>query len=642
MRTPRHKSSSTLVSSSSSPLDETVRRRLGSLLATSRRYTAAANGWEATSSSKPRRIKSVDWRPSSKGRGQAATSTTTTTTTNTTKGLNAKNVSGGGGGKVCVLNAIIMGSSDFSSAREEAYAWDRRLDLALPMPLESNNAKAPGKARKSVSDLSSATDESSDSSGSNSTVTQASFARRDSPTIPAPNERPQKAPAPRPDALRFLVEDTDARPELGPLEDDPPRGRRSTVSSVGSAASSTRSIKSAASGAVGDDNDTDHHTSPELSPKTPKGRHLAVDLGNSNCNGSSKTRRQQRSYGTPEMPRGNANLPHVSPSLLTPRASNFGQHVKHLPRAEKLPLSGYELLASRLSTAGAPSAEMPAEPQLKPIYRRFEPLNHRLLLHLQDELCELEEQLHRLDTADTQNRRLQNGILPASRRADSQTAGELQWHKTDILGKIGFKLEQYNHVLASFQTTRTMPKPALADVREYQGYLAANVPIAEHETRFLDAADDLVCLADEPAEPLRDGGYLRGGEEGQLQQQFATDHQRSPRRRSIQYSPVSRWSLREDTPDESSYGEGGDVGEDGEAPVISLSLAMAVAVIAPIMAFGIVPGYFGRLIVVLLVSVAVLWGLVHERVVGVHATRDFYICAGLYGMAMAVVAGIYR
>ncbi|KAK6840869.1 hypothetical protein PG987_001729 [Apiospora arundinis] len=95
---------------------------------------------------------------------------------------------------------------------------------------------------------------------------------------------------------------------------------------------------------------------------------------------------------------------------------------------------------------------------------------------------------------------------------------------------------------------------------------------------------------------------------------------------------------------------------------------MAVAVIAPIMAFGIVPGkhapsdtpylspffmwslsmsvvwdsYFGRMTVVILVSVGVLWGLIHERVIGVHATRDFYICAGLYGMAMAVVAGIYR
>lgn len=437
----RHKSSSTLVAN---PLDENVRRRIGSLLATSRRYTGA-NGWEAT---KPRRNKSVDCEPYSGDR------VVTTTAPANTKNLNA-NANGvpRGGGKVCVLNAIIMDSSDFSSAREEAHAWDRRFELALPMSLENNvNQK---RTRRSVSDLGNAADESSDSSGSNSTVTQASFARRDSPTIPAPNERPKKAPAPRPDALRFLVEDTDARP-FG-AEDEPPRGRRSTVSSVGSTTSSTKSGKSAASGAGGDDNDTDQNTSPELSPKTPKGRHLAVDVGNNNNNnisGSSKSKRQ-RSYGTPEMPRGSANLPHVSPSLLTPRASNFG-HVKHLPRAEKLPLSGYELLASRLSTAGAPAADAPGEPQLQPIYRRFEPLNHRLLLHLQDELCELEEQLHRLDTADTQNRRLQNGILPASRRADAQTAGELQWHKTDILGKIGFKLEQYSRI----------PCPPSAPLRE--------------------------------------------------------------------------------------------------------------------------------------------------------------------------------
>lgn len=81
---------------------------------------------------------------------------------------------------------------------------------------------------------------------------------------------------------------------------------------------------------------------------------------------------------------------------------------------------------------------------IKPIYRRFESLNHRLLLHLQDELSELEEQLHRLDTTDTQTRRLQSSILPASRRAEFLAGGELQWHKTDILSKIAFKLGQYS------------------------------------------------------------------------------------------------------------------------------------------------------------------------------------------------------
>lgn len=182
-------------------------------------------------------------------------------------------------------------------------------------------------------------------------------------------------------------------------------------------------------------------------------------------------------YGTPEMPRGTANHPHIPVSVLTPRVPNQ-VHPKHLPRAEKLPLSGYELLASRISASSesgprshpgsasssstaTPREHIPrrhssasnmayrsslleAEPTIQPIYRRFKAMNHRLLLHLQDELSELEEQLHRLDTADTQTRRLQNRILPASRRAEAQAGGELQSHKTEILAKIGFKLGQYS------------------------------------------------------------------------------------------------------------------------------------------------------------------------------------------------------
>lgn len=182
-------------------------------------------------------------------------------------------------------------------------------------------------------------------------------------------------------------------------------------------------------------------------------------------------------YGTPEMPRGTANLPHIPVSVLTPRVPNQ-VHPKHLPRAEKLPLSGYELLASRISASsesgprshpgsdtssstatprehiprrhssasniGYRSSLLEAEPAIQPIYRRFKAMNHRLLLHLQDELSELEEQLHRLDTADTQTRRLQNRILPASRRAEALAGGELQSHKAEILAKIGFKLSQYS------------------------------------------------------------------------------------------------------------------------------------------------------------------------------------------------------
>jgi hypothetical protein len=84
------------------------------------------------------------------------------------------------------------------------------------------------------------------------------------------------------------------------------------------------------------------------------------------------------------------------------------------------------------------------------MYRRFENLNHRVLLHLQDELAELEQQLSHLDTLDTQTRRSLNGIIPASRRKEYLAPSELQWQKTDILGKVGYKLGQYSMVSLFF------------------------------------------------------------------------------------------------------------------------------------------------------------------------------------------------
>jgi hypothetical protein len=231
--------------------------------------------------------------------------------------------------------------------------------------------------------------------------------------------------------------------------------------------------------------DTDRSSSPERSvegdetPVAPVPNFVEASLHAATTKRRSSLFDVDR-YGTPEMPRGTANLPHIPVSVLTPRVHNHGPP-KHLPRAEKLPLSGYELLASRISASSDPmprghlgstgssstatprehiprrhssassmgyrSSMLEAEPTIQPIYRRFKAMNHRLLLHLQDELSELEEQLHRLDTADTQTRRLQNRILPASRRAEALAGGELQSHKADILAKIGLKLSQYSQYL---------------------------------------------------------------------------------------------------------------------------------------------------------------------------------------------------
>lgn len=247
------------------------------------------------------------------------------------------------------------------------------------------------------------------------------------------------------------------------------------------------------------------HTTVDSESNTsgPEPNGQGTPIASTSGNARTATNNSRRSadpdrYGTPEMPRGSAKLPHIPTIDLTPRVPTVSQHPKHLPRAEKLPMSGYELLASTISSSAVPSvsrnrvstfldappsawrgtgsrrrhssasasffnsqpsAAMAPPPQeaeeeertIKPIYRRFEALNHRLLLHLQDELSELEEQLHRLDTTDTQTRRLQSSILPASRRAEFLVGGELQSHKAEILSKIAFKLGQYSEFAVSSQ-----------------------------------------------------------------------------------------------------------------------------------------------------------------------------------------------
>lgn len=492
-------------------------------------------------------------------------------------------------------------------------------------------------------------------------------------------------------------------------------------------------------------------------------------------------------YGTPEMPRGSAKLPHIPTSDLTPRVPNQG-HPMHLPRAEKLPMSGYELLASSISAtaptppspagnrmsaflrapsasrkrgsrrhssasfftapaAAAAHAPVEAEVMIKPIYRKFEALNHRLLLHLQDELSELEEQLHRLDTTDTQTRRLQSSILPASRRTEFLAGGELQWHKTDILSKIGFKLGQYSrfcrrkttgnnvanlnppdHVLSSFTATRDLPAPSLADITSYRTYLATHQPISEVETRFLDPTDDLISLA-APPDGADDGHSAHSSDNGRARPR-ARPYLQSLRDINDDHEPPivtpipgtmhgNSWLVRHNRLSQ-SHGSGSSRGsasasgsprfarphhglmpeplpmpsprlpasplravhsvENGEGgehtarrtststrgstrtsvpqetaasthAIVHVAIAMAVAVLVPVLAFSVIPGFVGRMTVVLLMGLSVV-GPVAQSGEGLKRNTgagegegeghrlDLMFSAAVYAGLMAVVAGI--
>lgn len=281
---------------------------------------------------------------------------------------------------------------------------------------------------------------SNSSAEGGSTATERPFLNGDN--VERPSTKRKKVPGRPPNALNFLDSDSPmVTPET--IRRSVEEASHRSPTSIQAESPSTRSASSTSSGFRDDNSDkngdreNDRSTSPERIVDNGVGGGPPPNVGPR----IAAPQPRKRSFAFPDTPRGSSQHLPFSPIDHTQRAPSQGQPPPppH-PRAERVPITGYELLSSRLSA----SAFNRAGPRLRPIYRRFETLNHRMLLHLQDEICELEEQLHQLDAADTQARRLPNCIFPASRRAEYMAGGELYWRKTDTLGKIGFKLDQYS------------------------------------------------------------------------------------------------------------------------------------------------------------------------------------------------------
>jgi len=101
-------------------------------------------------------------------------------------------------------------------------------------------------------------------------------------------------------------------------------------------------------------------------------------------------------------------------------------------------VSGYDLVASEL-------AQSHSELGCLPLFRQFKKVNYRVLLHLQDEISEMEQELSRLDAVDSSQRhRIDGSTAPASRRMSWQWGGsDIQPRRLEILGRLYIKLEQY-------------------------------------------------------------------------------------------------------------------------------------------------------------------------------------------------------
>lgn len=222
-----------------------------------------------------------------------------------------------------------------------------------------------------------------------------------------------------------------------------------------------------------------------------------------------------------------------------------------------------------------------ADSSVKPLYRKFEYLNHRILLHLQDELCELEEQLRIVDEIIAQmDPALPEGQrTPASRRGEAYSGSQIHHRRTILLGQIFTKTEQYNRAMSGYATmAKSSSSPEAEQVQAYQKWMAKHAPVHEVEARFLQRDGDLVA----PGET--DRGVDR-----------PTKHA------ALAYLPV--------------------------------------ALMLPLLLFSIIPTLAGRLAVTALMAVGTFTVAATTRIRDLLPPREWAVCGAAYVLLMAAIAG---
>ncbi|GLA42371.1 hypothetical protein AnigIFM63309_010903 [Aspergillus niger] len=246
-------------------------------------------------------------------------------------------------------------------------------------------------------------------------------------------------------------------------------------------------------------------------------------------------------------------------------------------------ISGYSLLATRLS-----SATESQEPRLPPLYRRFENLNHRVLLHLQDEIAQMEEDLRLVDEYEELQRAAtaeQEGtkMLPASRRMDAQAQvySSIHYRREELLGALARKTEQYNNALSAYsRVLQTLPRASTQDIDTYRNWMKQTNPVITAETRFLDYSKDLISL--------------------------------TPRMASTSTAK----------------------------PIFTTIIIASTAILLPLLAFSMISEFSGRLVVVALVGVAasIIASTNSTSADQLVDSRDGWRCATIYFGFMTVTA----
>ncbi|KPM44242.1 hypothetical protein AK830_g2305 [Neonectria ditissima] len=308
-----------------------------------------------------------------------------------------------------------------------------------------------------------------------------------------------------------------------------------------------------------------------------------------------------QNYGAPETPRGNAPFQYFQPSQYPNQMAAPNPLGPQPPGPERPPLGGYELVAATL--AGY------VGPPVRPMYRRFEATNHRILLSLQDQIITLEDTLAELDDIDSRNRQATG--LPASEREERESSHPFHKRKERIMGLLCQKLHTYNTLLASFGHVQGLRPPTLNDIQHYKAFLDNERPIADHEASFIHA-DDLVLL--EPNfTPL-------------MEHKAALDDQSPPPTRDPEDDP----KRHEPIPQRHIFNRG---------PLQDLAIGVVVAIFGPLFAFAVIHDFAGRMTIVVLFGVVVSMVLFGSGAFSVlTTTQDALMYGGAYVGGMTMLA----
>lgn len=145
--------------------------------------------------------------------------------------------------------------------------------------------------------------------------------------------------------------------------------------------------------------------------------------------------------------------------------------------------SRYDLLASAIGSRD--------EASLMPIYRKFETLNNRILIYLQDEIAKMEEGLKRLDATITEEDGQVTHLMAPMHTYPSQS----KWQRHELICRILAKVEQYNTALSSYSNlTKSLQPASQTDIHSYHEWITKHAPLLQEETEFLHNGADLMTL----------------------------------------------------------------------------------------------------------------------------------------------------